>query len=61
MNEPVAVAVVKDGPDAGVYFNGIKVPGVLRVEPHVHGAAAIPAARITVAINSYALATEAPK
>ncbi len=55
------VVVVKAGPDKGLYVNGVKIPGVLKVEPDLFGEDSIAVARITLAIDTFALAHEAPQ
>lgn len=55
------VRVVRSGPDQGVYLNGVKVPGVLKIEPDLFGKDSIAAARITLSISHFAFENEAPK
>jgi hypothetical protein len=55
------VRVVKQGPDSGLYINGIKVPGVLQVEPNLFGKDSIAVVRITLAVDKFSLDTVAPR
>jgi hypothetical protein len=55
------VVVVKAGPDKGVYVNGVKLPGVLKIEPDLFGEDSIAVARVTLAIDTFSLANEAPQ
>lgn len=55
------VRVVKSGPDAGVYINGVKVPCVLNIKPNLHGGDALPVAVITLHVSRYAFEERAPE
>jgi hypothetical protein len=55
------IVIVRKGPDQGLYLNGVKVPGVFRVEPDHYGAGDVPTARIVLSFRSYAFADEAPE
>ena len=54
------IVIVRRGPDQGLYLNGVKVPGVLKVEPDHYGPGDTPIARIVLKFRSYAFADEAP-
>ena len=55
------VRIVKHGPDQGVYINGVRLPGVLKIEPDLFGTDGIPVARVTLAISHFAFEREPPK
>lgn len=55
------IVIVRAGPDKGMYLNGVKVPGVIKVEPDIYDGSDVPTARIVLQFGSYAFADEAPK
>lgn len=60
MSRAADVRVVKSGPDAGVYIDGFKIPGVLKIEPDLHGRDSLAVAVITVHVGRYAFEESAP-
>lgn len=55
------VRVVRDGPDAGVYIDGVKLPAVVNIHPDLHGRDSVPVAVITVHVSKYSFEHAAPK
>jgi hypothetical protein len=54
------IVIVRSGPDQGLYLNGVKVPGALKVEPAHFGPGELPTAKLVLHIRSYSFADKAP-